>query len=114
VSAASRWFRRQLPASSPVLPPRGLRGQGWPDCGLLGLNEGLTPEEPIQGSAKERPFGLPRGLLEAVALFADCEPLHEVFGKSFVSTFRAIKIAEFETFMRVISPWEREYLLLNV
>jgi glutamine synthetase len=83
-------------------------------CGLLGLNEGLTPEDPIQGSAKELPFGLPRGLLEAVALFAECAPLHEVFGKSFVSTFRAIKIAEFETFMRVISPWEREYLLLNV
>jgi len=37
-----------------------------------------------------------------------------IFGKGFVATYRAIKQAEFETFMRVISPWEREYLLLNV
>jgi glutamine synthetase len=38
----------------------------------------------------------------------------DIFGKSFITTFRAIKQAEFETFMKVISPWEREYLLLNV
>ena len=36
------------------------------------------------------------------------------FGEHFVNTYRAIKQAEFETFMQVISPWEREYLLLNV
>ena len=50
----------------------------------------------------------------AVALFEECDELVDLFGKSFVSTYRAIKQAEFETFMRVISPWEREYLLLNV
>lgn len=83
-------------------------------CGYLGLIEGLTPEEPIEGSAYALDFGLPRGLLEAVALFEECEELTDIFGKSFVTTYRAIKQAEFETFMRVISPWEREYLLLNV
>ncbi len=46
---------------------------------------------------------LPRGLLEAVALFEDCDELVEIFGKGFVSTYRAIKQAEFETFMQVIS-----------
>jgi glutamine synthetase len=83
-------------------------------CGYLGLTEGLTPEEPIEGSAYSLDFGLPRGLLEAVAMFEECEELTDIFGKSFVATYRAIKQAEFETFMRVISPWEREYLLLNV
>ena len=83
-------------------------------CGLLGLEEGIHPDDPIEGSARELPYGLPRGLLEAVALFEECEPLVDIFGRSFVTTFRAIKQAEFETFMRVISPWEREYLLLNV
>ncbi len=83
-------------------------------CGYLGIEEGLTPDDPLDGSARELPYGLPRGLLEAVALFEECEPLADVFGKTFVTTFRAIKQEEFETFMRVISPWEREYLLLNV
>lgn len=83
-------------------------------CGYIGLTEGLTPEEPIEGSAYSLDFGLPRGLLEAVALFEECDELTDIFGKGFVATYRAIKQAEFETFMRVISPWEREYLLLNV
>jgi glutamine synthetase len=83
-------------------------------CGYLGMTRGLTPSEPIEGSAYELPFGLPRGLLEAVQLFQDCEELADIFGKGFVATYSAIKRAEFETYMGVISPWEREYLLLNV
>jgi glutamine synthetase len=83
-------------------------------CGYLGMVEGLAPSEPIEGSAYDLPFGLPRGLLEAVQLFEDCEELADIFGKGFVATYGAIKRAEFETYMGVISPWEREYLLLNV
>ena len=83
-------------------------------CGYLGMTEGLKVSEPVDGAANEEEIALPRGLLEAVALFEDCEELVEIFGKGFVATYRAIKQAEFETFMQVISPWEREYLLLNV
>ncbi|TBW35982.1 glutamine synthetase [Siculibacillus lacustris] len=83
-------------------------------CGYLGMVEGVNPNDPVEGSAYDLEFGLPRGLLEALALFEDCDELAEPFGKAFRSTYRAIKHAEFETFMRVISPWEREYLLLNV
>ncbi|WP_181706043.1 glutamine synthetase family protein [Chthonobacter rhizosphaerae] len=83
-------------------------------CGYLGIQEGLDPEAPVDGSARELPFGLPRGLLEAVALFEETEELGEIFGSRFVSTYRAIKQQEFETFMKVISSWEREYLLLSV
>ncbi len=83
-------------------------------CGYLGMTEGLMVSEPAAGSAHQEEIALPRGLLEAVALFEECEELAEIFGKRFVTTYRAIKQAEFETFMQVISPWEREYLLLNV
>src|SRR5687767_265960 len=83
-------------------------------CGYLGITEGLTPSEPIDGSAHGLDYDLPRGLLEAVAAFEECEPLQDVFGEAFIATYAAIKRAEFETFMRVISSWEREYLLLNV
>ena len=83
-------------------------------CGYLGLVEGASAGDPVAGSANDDEIALPRGLLEAVALFEDCEELVEIFGKRFVATYRAIKQTEFETFMQVISPWEREYLLLNV
>jgi glutamine synthetase len=84
-------------------------------CGYLGMVERMgTLSEPVAGAANYEEISLPRGLLEAVALFEECEELVEIFGQRFVSTYRAIKQAEFETFMQVISPWEREYLLLNV
>lgn len=83
-------------------------------CGYLGMVEGVNPGDPVEGSAYDLDFGLPRGLLESLILFEESEELEEIFGKSFRSTYQAIKQAEYETFMRVISPWEREYLLLNV
>lgn len=83
-------------------------------CGYLGLTEELTPSEPVAGPARSEEFDLPEGMLEAVGLFEDTEELAEIFGRGFVSTFAAVKRAEFATFMRVISPWEREFLLLNV
>ena len=41
-------------------------------------------------------------------------PLHEVLGEQFVTLFMEVKRGEADAFLEVISPWEREYLLLNV
>jgi glutamine synthetase len=83
-------------------------------AGYLGITQGLSPTEPVTGAADALDYDLPRSLLEAVSLFEETDELAEILGKGFVSTYAAIKRAEFETFMRVISPWEREFLLLNV
>jgi len=82
--------------------------------GYFGMVQRLAPSEPVAGSARSEEFDLPVGMLEAVALFEETEDLAEAFGRGFVTTFAAVKRAEFATFMRVISPWEREFLLLNV
>jgi glutamine synthetase len=37
-----------------------------------------------------------------------------VLGKEFLTVYTEIKDLEHEEFMRVISPWEREHLLLHV
>ena len=83
-------------------------------CGLLGLINKEQAEPPVLTTANEDEIDLPRGLLEAVDLFEADEGLREILGSQFVSTYSAIKRAEFETYMEVISPWEREFLLLNV
>jgi glutamine synthetase len=83
-------------------------------CGLLGMLDKTEAEPAVVTAANEDQIDLPRGLLEAVDLFETDNRLTEVLGQSFAATFTAIKRAEFETFMEVISPWEREYLLLNV
>ena len=57
---------------------------------------------------------MPYGLLEALVEFDECEPIKEVLGKRFAHLYAAVKTQEFEEFMRVISPWERQHLLLNV
>lgn len=83
-------------------------------CGLIGMNNKIKAEPPVVTTANEDEIDLPRSLLEAVDLFEADEELGAILGKSFAATYAAIKRAEFETFMEVISPWEREYLLLNV
>jgi glutamine synthetase len=83
-------------------------------CGYLGMKQGLTPSEPLTGSAYEQPHQLPRHLDDAIVLMAECEPLLEVMGEQFIHAYAAIKELEYREFFDVISPWERRFLLLHV
>ena len=83
-------------------------------CGLLGLEERLQPDAPEAGSAYQRPFALPGSLSEAVKRFEQSERLRPLLGDRFIKIYTAMKRQEYQAFFEVISPWEREYLLLNV
>lgn len=83
-------------------------------CGLLGIREQLEPAPPIPGNAHERGLTLPRSLHEALELLRQCKPLEDLLGSRFVAAYAAVKEKEYETYFRVISSWEREFLLLNV
>ncbi len=83
-------------------------------CGLLGIREQLKPTEPLSGSAQDVGFELPRSLGEALDNLETCKPLQDMLGKRFVRAYVSVKRKEYETFFRVISSWEREFLLLNV
>ena len=108
---AARRVENRIP-SSDANPYLALAGSLA--CGLIGITRKIAAEPPVLTTANEDEIDLPRGLLEAVDLFESDDELATVLGKSFSATYAAIKRAEFETFMEVISPWEREYLLLNV
>ena len=83
-------------------------------CGLLGIQGKLKPTAPLSSSAQDIGFELPRSLGEALDELETCEPLHELMGPRFVRAYVSVKRKEYETFFRVISSWEREFLLLNV
>lgn len=83
-------------------------------CGLLGLENRIEPSPECKGDAHLANFQLPRSLGEALDLLRQCEPLAEVLGTSFVNVYTEVKEIEYEEFMKVISPWEREHLLLHV
>ena len=66
------------------------------------------------GNAYDADHELPRSLGEALELLRADEDLREVLGAEFVTVYSEVKETEHDEFMKVISPWEREHLLLHV
>jgi glutamine synthetase len=83
-------------------------------CGYLGMKNKIKPKAEMKGDAYLAPFSLPRSLGEALDKLRNEPDLHEILGKDFISVYIEVKEQEFEEFMKVISPWEREHLLLHV
>ncbi|MCJ8149464.1 glutamine synthetase family protein [Shinella sp. H4-D48] len=109
--AAARRIENRLPGSdaNPYLALAASLG-----CGLLGIMNEIEPSPPTEDTANEGTIDLPRGLLEAVSLLESDPALADVLSAEFIGLYAGVKRGEFETFMQVISPWEREFLLLNV
>lgn len=82
--------------------------------GYLGMMNKIECRPAYKGEAYGADYGLPRGLQEAMALFEECPELQEVLGEQFSDIYKALKAHEFDEFMKVVSPWEREHLLLSV
>lgn len=66
------------------------------------------------GDAYDGDGDIPQVLGQALDLFEGADVLHEVLGSEFARVYGIVKRAEYEEFLQVISPWEREHLLLNV
>ena len=79
----------------------------------LGLQEQRRPTRQRKDSGEDLAT-LPRNLDIALDALERASPLHDALGESFVKLFIEVKRGEAEAFLEVISPWEREYLLLNV
>jgi glutamine synthetase len=83
-------------------------------CGYLGIKKRIKPTAECRGDAYLGEHALPRSLGEALQLLRDEADLAEVLGKAFVTVYTEVKEIEYAEFMKVISPWEREHLLLHV
>lgn len=84
-------------------------------CGYLGMIQNLTPTKAMEGNAYDSlRYQLPRHILDAVARFRSSSDLKEVLGEKFVLLFSEVKTSEHDAYQQVISPWERQHLLLNV
>ncbi|MDA8585399.1 glutamine synthetase family protein [Rhodobacteraceae bacterium] len=83
-------------------------------CGYLGMVEGVTPKSEFKGDAYDADADLPQGVYAALDRLGDAKAFRDVIGEGFAEVYEAVKRAEYEEFLQVISPWEREHLLLNV
>ncbi len=83
-------------------------------CGYLGLTQQERPRRQFYGDAYEGDGDIPQVMGSALDLFDQAEELHKVLGPEFARVYSIVKRAEYDEFLQVISPWEREHLLLNV
>ncbi|WP_158802359.1 MULTISPECIES: glutamine synthetase family protein [unclassified Acidisoma] len=83
-------------------------------CGYLGMVEELEPTAPFEGSAYSMPYALPREISHALDVMEQCKPIHTMLGEKMIEVLLAVKKLEYDTYLHVISSWEREHLLLNV
>jgi glutamine synthetase len=83
-------------------------------CGYLGIQQRLEPTPECKGDAYLGEYQLPRSLGEALTALRNEPDLAEVLGQDFLTVYTEIKEVEYAEFMKVISPWEREHLLLHV
>ncbi|AXI54002.1 Gamma-glutamylputrescine synthetase PuuA (plasmid) [Pseudoseohaeicola sp. NH-UV-7] len=83
-------------------------------CGYLGLINEEWPDKQYKGDAYEGEGDIPSVLGDALDLFDEAKDLHDVLHPDFARVYSIVKRAEYQEFLQVISPWEREHLLINV
>jgi len=83
-------------------------------AGYLGMKNELSPTEPLETSAYDHEITLPRDLYESLRLMNESAPIRKILGDEFINLYVEVKRLEYEKFMQIITPWEREYLLINV
>ncbi|WP_416460682.1 glutamine synthetase family protein [Rubrivivax gelatinosus] len=83
-------------------------------CGWLGIQHRIEPSAECKGDAYLGEYALPRSLGEALTLLRDERELARALGEDFITVYTEVKEIEHAEFMKVISPWEREHLLLHV
>tara|TARA_Y100000590_G_scaffold194218_1_gene220698 strand:- start:1702 stop:3066 length:1365 start_codon:yes stop_codon:yes gene_type:complete len=83
--------------------------------GYLGIEKKLTPTSETKESLfNQDSTTLPTNFNEAILQFEQDKDINNIFGEKFVKTLVAMRKVEYLAYMEVVSPWEREYLLLNV
>lgn len=83
-------------------------------CGYLGLKEAQMPRPECTINAYMGEDELPLNLSDAIDLLEEDTAIVDVLGPDFVALYASVKRHEYKEFQQVISPWEREHLLLNV
>lgn len=83
-------------------------------CGYLGMVNKVKPRAPVVGDAYSLPHALPREMFDGLQQLNKFPEVREILGEEFCTMYMHTKGREFEDYLKVISPWEREHLLLNV
>ena len=110
-SAAARRIENRLPGMD-CNPYLGIAATLA--CGYLGLMEKKQPRPEFKANAYIDSDDIPSNLGDALDLLQADTALRGVLGEDFCKVYDSVKRNEYKEFLQVISPWERQHLLLNV
>ena len=79
-------------------------------CGLLGIENQLTPSAPTDGDAYEQPANFPAGLAQSLDALDNCEAIIDLVGKPCCDAYISVKRDELSHYNNEITAWERRYL----
>jgi glutamine synthetase len=98
-------------------------------CGYLGIEEGLQAGDPVEGSAynnentiheflhgrfDEILHTLHPHIYASITAMKNSIAMRKMLGDEFVNLYCSMKADEYREFQSIITPWEREILMLNV
>ena len=84
-------------------------------CGYIGIENNINPRKPVAGRVgAEADDSMPWNLEVALEYMDTCEEIRKYLGDDFVDGFVGTRWAEYAGFKKVISSWERQYLLSAV
>lgn len=83
-------------------------------CGYMGLEQELEPRPPVDESGYDQGHSLPSDLGRALDALDASDALKNLLGDKFIKTYVSVKRTEERAHFRVVSSWERQYLLLRV
>lgn len=83
-------------------------------AGLKGVQEQLTPSEPLSSNGYDQAHSLPRNMEAALHKMQDSMFARQALSDDFVTGYCAVKALEFENYQGEISAWERRFLLPQV
>ena len=83
--------------------------------GYLGIKNKIKPSSETKKSVfDDKKSSLPKNIEEGISMFENDKDIAEIFNQKFIRTIAAIRRVEYQAYLKVISSWEREFLLLNV
>ena len=83
-------------------------------AGYLGLKKKLKATPETKKAAYNVNVSLTESIYQSIDTFSRSKEAQEIFGETFIELFCSIKDLEVNAYNKIITAWEREYLLLNV
>ena len=83
-------------------------------AGYLGIKKKLKATPETKKAAYNVNVSLTESIYQSIDTFSRSKEAKEIFGETFIELFCSIKDLEVNAYNKIITAWEREYLLLNV